>query len=223
MLAGLLSQAQRNMQVRLNASMATRPLDTLGARLRHARKQRDLTQDQLSKAASVGQSDISKLERGESQQTTGIARLAAALLVNPLWLETGDGPEPNWASEQHPPEGLAQNVSHGRPTLPLSKVTWKELEMGRTPQQPFELDVTDDALGPDIYSGCVVRLDPSRMPRPGQPVLVRDKHGDCYLREYQRGSGDRWQAIARQRGYAPLDSVEDGLEIIATVKGFDWP
>jgi hypothetical protein len=50
------------------------------------------------------QPDISKIERGAIQQTTGIARLAAALHVPAGWLERGDGAEPNW-------DGVAEEAS----------------------------------------------------------------------------------------------------------------
>lgn len=88
---------------------------------------------------------------------------------------------------------------------------------------PFELDVIDDALAPEIFKGCVVRLDPHREPVSGKPVLVKDKHGKHYLRDYQPAVGDRWQAVASAPGFVTFDSVEDALQIVATVKGVDWP
>lgn len=211
------------MQVRLNVSMAPRPLDTLGARLKHARLQRNLKQIPLAKAARVGQSDVSKIERGEIQQTTAIARLAATLNVDPLWLETGEGKEPDWTAVQHQHRGLAQDLSQSRPTVSLPKVAWEDLNMGLRPDQPFELEVIDGAFGSDIPPGCVMRMDPNRAPRAGWPVLVKDQQGRHYLRDYQQASGDRWQAVARARGFAAMDSVDDGLEVIAVMKGVDWP
>ena len=89
--------------------------------------------------------------------------------------------------------------------------------------QPFELEVEDDALGPDIFKGCVARFDSGRQPAPGRPVLVRDASGRHYLRDYQAGTSGRWQAVARARGFAPLDSEADGLQLVAVMKGYDWP
>lgn len=88
---------------------------------------------------------------------------------------------------------------------------------------PFELDVIDDALAPEIFKGCVVRLDPRREPAAGKPVLVKDKYGKHYLRYYQPAAGGRWQAVASAPGFVPFDSVEDALQIVATAKGVDWP
>jgi transcriptional regulator with XRE-family HTH domain len=83
------------MQERLNGRME-RQVDTLGKRLRLARKKRALTQHDLAEAAGLKQGDISKIEGGTIQKTTGIARLARALCVPPEWLEDGAGPEPQW-------------------------------------------------------------------------------------------------------------------------------
>lgn len=119
--------------------------------------------------------------------------------------------------------GVAQDMSQRRPILPTSKVTWEELEMGFRPDQPFELDVRDGAFGSDIPVGVTMKLDPRRKPLGGWPVLVRDRQGRHYLRDYQQGAGDHFQAVARVRGFLPLDSVEDGLEVIAVMKGLEWP
>lgn len=66
-------------------------VDTLAARLRHARDVRGLTQAQLSEMSGVKQSDISKIETGKSFSTTGMAALARALRCDVDWLDTGEG------------------------------------------------------------------------------------------------------------------------------------
>jgi len=66
-------------------------MDTLAKRLRHARKARNLTQVELAEKSGVAQSDISKIERGETLSTTKLVALSNALNVNPNWLDTGDG------------------------------------------------------------------------------------------------------------------------------------
>lgn len=63
----------------------------LAQRLRDARKMRGLTQVQLSKASGIRQSDVSKIERGETLRPTGLIALAHALAISPHWLATGDG------------------------------------------------------------------------------------------------------------------------------------
>ena len=58
------------------------------------RLEMQLTQVELSKAARIGQSALSSLETGEtlSPQAGTLLRLAAALRVEPTWLQTGEGP-----------------------------------------------------------------------------------------------------------------------------------
>lgn len=68
----------------------------LGARLKHARDQRKLTQDQLSQLASIpdaaiSQAAISALEKRDSETTVYLFQFARALRVNPEWLQTGRG------------------------------------------------------------------------------------------------------------------------------------
>jgi len=62
----------------------------LGKTIKRLRTERGLSQRELAAAAGMGQSDISKLERGAVAETTGIVRLAIALDVSPVYLETAD-------------------------------------------------------------------------------------------------------------------------------------
>lgn len=65
----------------------------VGVRLRHARKLRGLTQQELAKAAGVPQSAISEVETGESKSPSGtnLVSIAFALKVSPGWLAQGKG------------------------------------------------------------------------------------------------------------------------------------
>ena len=66
----------------------------LGERLRHARKDRKLSQVSLAKAAGIKQPSLSELESGESKSISGdtLVSIAAALRVRPEWIVTGKGP-----------------------------------------------------------------------------------------------------------------------------------
>lgn len=65
-------------------------MNTLGKIIKELRTNRGMSQHDLAKAAGMGQSDISKLERGTMSETTAIVRLAMALDVSPIYLETQD-------------------------------------------------------------------------------------------------------------------------------------
>lgn len=64
----------------------------LGGRLKLARDQRGLTQDQLAeKVPGANQAMISALESRDSETTTLLFGFADALTVDARWLQTGDG------------------------------------------------------------------------------------------------------------------------------------
>lgn len=60
-------------------------------RLLHARKLRQLSQSGLARAAGLSQGAIASYENRSRKGTTSIIRLAQALNVNPVWLDTGQG------------------------------------------------------------------------------------------------------------------------------------
>lgn len=181
------------MQARLNAAMS-RPIESLGQRLRLARERRKLTQAGLAAAAGIKQSDVSKIEGGRILQTTAIARLAAALRVPALWLEIGDGAEPDWE------RGGAPQTTIGLLNLPpVPEHVMAEAEEKVRAQQatglsqalPIVLDaiakapdkarlrtallalLDDDA--PAYRQRVAELLDPRSMPEPPKPDLARHR------------------------------------------------
>lgn len=63
-----------------------------GNRLRQCRKAAGLTQTQLGERAGVKQGTISKIERGEQDESAKVPLLADVLGVSASWLATGEGP-----------------------------------------------------------------------------------------------------------------------------------
>lgn len=70
----------------------------VGERLRLARREKGLTQDQLGKDSGTNQAVIQKIENGRSHRPRQIMQIAAVLQVNPAWLQFG---EP-WAKKDLP-------------------------------------------------------------------------------------------------------------------------
>lgn len=64
-----------------------------GNRLRQCRKAAGLTQTQLGERAGVKQATISKIERGEQDESAKVPLLADVLGVSASWLATGEGPQ----------------------------------------------------------------------------------------------------------------------------------
>jgi len=185
------------------------------------------SQPAVAKRTGIAQTTIGRIIRGESNPVAeNLRRIASAfgVDVDSLYLpphefvRLAEGKGPIGLLSR----GMAHSVSHARQTIEVRRLTWEGL-MDADLSQPFELEVIDDALSPEIYKGCIARFDASATPRAGRPVLVRDADGNHYLRDYQLDAGGRWQATARARGFATLDSVTDGLVLVAVMRGVDWP
>lgn len=58
-------------------------------RLREARRNKDLSQAELSKLLGVSQAAIAAIESGRNKRPTNLVAIAKALDVSPYWLETG--------------------------------------------------------------------------------------------------------------------------------------
>jgi transcriptional regulator with XRE-family HTH domain len=218
----LLCQSDRNMQARLNLDMNSREAQTLGQRLNLARRKRGLSQQQLTKLSGVSQSDLSKLERGTMQKTSGIARLADALAVPSQWLELGFGSEPNWEIVLHSSGRVAHGLSDPVPIVSPTTLRWEELMTEDLPST-FAMQLRDDAMAPLFVKGGVVRFSTSKTPAPGKYVLLADRDGNTYFREYRATRGAQWQASALNPSYQPLDSERDGLTVLAVATGWDLP
>lgn len=64
-------------------------LDTIGQRLRHARMQKGLTQEELARLANTTQDVIQKIENGKSKRPRKLEVIAKVLDVSPAWLQFG--------------------------------------------------------------------------------------------------------------------------------------
>lgn len=210
------------MQPRFNRRMRDQ-LDTLGQRLRAARRHCGLTQVQLAKLAEVQQSDVSKVERGASGTTRGIARLARALGVDALWLERGVGSRPKWADLGHTDEGVFPTTTSGSGSAARFSVedapslSWGDVVVAVDLPAVFWTQLPDDSMAPRAPRGRRVCFDSSLPPRPGDGVLVMDSDGAAHFRLYRAGSGGRWTAEAINVAFAPLDSERDGLRVVAVL------
>jgi transcriptional regulator with XRE-family HTH domain len=106
--AFMLCQAQNNgTPFRTAGIIHSMARHDIGMRLRHARKLRGLTQQELAKRSGVKQASISDLERGESKSFRGttLVSLAQTLQVNQDWLSQGKGAMDRM-EDPLPPEAL---------------------------------------------------------------------------------------------------------------------
>ena len=188
--------------------------DRLQLAMNHGR----VTRKALADALGISVAAVGQVLNRKTKMLDALNHTKAALLcqVDAWWLASGDG-EP-------PKIGQAHGMSHQQQIVTPTRMTWEDLSVLDL-NRPFELVVLDDALAPEIFRGCVAQFEPVSLRKPvaGRPVLVRDKDGAHYLRDFEQGPSGRFQAVARQRGFAALDSEADGLLIVATMKGVSWP
>lgn len=69
-------------------------MNSIAARAVAARKFAKMTQKEAEAASGVKQSDISKIERGDTERPGGLLALARAYRADPNWMDTGDGSAP---------------------------------------------------------------------------------------------------------------------------------
>jgi hypothetical protein len=174
------------------------------------------------------QSDITKLETGLMQKTSGILRLSIALDVPGPWLELGDGEEPTWTADvkrnsSHPAKrAVDQSMSQYGPTVArrITILTWDEVMASGELPAFFSTTAPDDAMAPRASAGQEVAFATGIDPRPGAGVLIEDRHGQRHLRLYVQGSRPgHWIARAENPAYRSFDSEADGLKVLAVLRG----
>lgn len=205
-------------------SMPSRPVETLGQRLKLARTRLGLTQGQLADAAGEKQPNISKLELGTIQETAAIARLADALGVSARWLERGDeNGAPDWTPEQHSPTGsglpsVDHQVSHHKFEDAPTTIAWERILFEQLKGE-FQTVMPDSSMEPDVPRGARVIFITGADPAPGDWVLCTDGDGNLYLREMRQLKPGRWEAHALNPAFLPLDSERDKLNVVAVFDG----
>lgn len=117
--------ALENIQLGLNPAMDYGPMDTLARRAKAARQYRNLTQVAASELAGVKQSDISKIERGETERPQGLLALSRAYACDPDWLDTGDGLAP-WEQENAGSDTKTPAVGRRSTLQPI--LAWEHLD-----------------------------------------------------------------------------------------------
>jgi SOS-response transcriptional repressor LexA len=179
-----------HMHLRFNArTMKT----TLGQRIKERRKALELSQERLGALAGLDQTVISKLERGDVQETAKIAELAHALDCDALWLATGKG-APDIKNKNKPRHDLHQAPLRGRVPLislvaaghfgesvdnfaPGSADEWVDTTVP-VKRHTYALRVSGDSMtnpagSPSFPEGVIIIVEPEEEARNKSYVIVR--------------------------------------------------
>lgn len=79
---------------------------TFADRLNLAMKMRGFTQVELAEAADMAQPSVWKLTSGKAKSSRKIVEISNALRVDPVWLSTGEGEEPDFLKSEKIKDGI---------------------------------------------------------------------------------------------------------------------
>jgi hypothetical protein len=121
---------------------------------------------------------------------------------------------------------LAQDLSHVTESINPITIQWELVLSVKLPMR-FRLVIRDDSMAlddpPSMRTGHWAEFEPASDAPAGQVVLVADAAGNVYIRKKVEKTPGRWEAHARRAAdYLPLDSVTDGLRILAVQVGQGW-
>ena len=220
------------MQAR-NSEGMPRPVTTLGQRLKLARERRGFDQERLAAAVGKNQTTISRLENGKAAGSGAMARICQVLNVSIDWLEGREEAEPDWLSEERHqlsailPKTSAQNgglqahqMSQENAIINPTKVVWECVLEVPLPER-FALDVRDTAVS-GMAVGDIAIFVRSTEIRPGRVHLIKDGDGNVYIRRVIEKKPGHWIASSDSPAFMPLDSAEDGLQVLAIQVGHQW-
>lgn len=192
---------------------------TLGERLKEAREARKMTQTAVAKLAGVSQGTIGNLEKDRGKNPRELLAIARAVGVSPDWLLTGRGGREIMHEFDPPSLGGDPHLAHPMslrsftvvPTLKWGVLMNEELPL------VFKTALPDNAMAPRAPVGTVVEFTRELEPQPGDGVLLRDRDGNLYCREYRVLRAGVWEAHAENRAFNPLDPEVEGLTIVAVL------
>jgi transcriptional regulator with XRE-family HTH domain len=207
-------------------------------RLRTARKEKGLTQEQLAELVHVTQGAIQSLESGRVKSATFLWRIALILGVNPEWLEEGREPKALAESSlRNETRILEQKLSIlSVPLLKIDNVkNW--LENAKLPEgcRSIQMPITDlniskksffikiegDAMisiaepSKSLFPDELALIEPSLCPDSGSIVLAEINNKDLKIRQYMK-DGNEELLKAHNNSY-PLIRMDDDIKILGVV------
>ena len=217
-------------------------MNTLAERLKYAREQRNLTQQEIAKLANMSQPAYYKVESGKTTRTTYLNELANVLKVNPNWLSTGQGEmtaKPTIAELQakiNEMQGKVDGVELANPIKLVPVIN--EVQAGRFTEigdddfdewEPahhadgdYWLKIKGDSMTPDFNQGDLILVSRERVPTTGNYVvalLANDEKATFKkYRECFNDDGEQYhELIALNSFYPSIDSRIKPFEVIGVV------
>ena len=196
-------------------------LDTVGERLKKARKYAGMTQVDLARAVGAKQGAISDLENGRNHSSTKLVQMAVCIGVDAEWLSTGKGEMINRAKNY-----LSHSKNNNVIMCPIynSEQIKKVISNDKADSIFFEpiikqanennywLVLDDDSMQPTFMTSHLVLINPALMPEPGDYVIAVDAAEQALFRKWRdcgfdESTGQNYtQLIALNSDYPTIDS-----------------
>ena len=113
-------------------------------------------------------------------------------------------------------------MSPPRYNIVPTKIKWEMLmPVAARKELPneFETQAPDTSMTPRIPRGARVIFQGSLTPLPGDVVLIKDRAGNLYIREYRVQRPGSWVAFADNSAFLPMQADEHGLVVLAVCDG----
>lgn len=195
-------------------------LDTVGKRLKKARKYAGMTQVELADSVDSKQGAISDLEGGRNNSSTKLVQMALVLGVSAEWLSTGAG-EMVAVSDD-----LVTPAPHMIPVLSYAEVLdWfikkaktieaSEFEPVRgdydSPESLYWVRIDDNSMASAFNTPDLVLMRIEQPPQPGDYVLAFVKESVSVIFRKWRSKG---ADTATGRSYAQLIAVDPDYPVV---------
>lgn len=189
-------------------------------RLKHAMKNADLNQTELSKITNIRQSSISDWLKGKYlAKQDKVELLARVLNVSPTWLMGLDATEaeplpPNCFPIEKRKFPLLGNIACGEPIF-ADEDFEGYVEAGADIDADFCLRASGDSMvGARIHDGDIVFIKQQPIVDNGQIAAVLIENEATLKRFYYDQASDTVQLMAENPSYAPIVKMNSDLEDI---------
>lgn len=211
-------------------------LDTVGKRLKKARKYAVMTQVELAAAVNTKQGAISDLENGRNSTSTKLVQMALVLGVSAEWLSTGAGEMVTVS------DNVVTLAPHMIPILSYAEVldwfikkdkTIKTIEASEfepvrgdydSPKSLYWMRIDDNSMAPAFNTPDLVLMRIEQLPQPGDYVLAFVKESASVIFRKWRSKGtdtatgrSYTQLIAINPNYPIIDSRYDKFNVLSIV------
>lgn len=182
--------------------------ESIGSRLKEARKEARLSQKQLAEKSGASQQMISKLETGKAKETSDIVALARACGIRPDWLQDGSLPKydrkrmDNQVIESGPEVGRQRKAPVVGTAIMGDDGYFEEIDYpvgfgdgyvlaNTSDENAYSLRVRGDSMEPAIRDGWYVVCEPNSEPCVGEYVMVKTKSGRSMVKLLEYASRDK--------------------------------